>query len=279
MCNNVYIHTMLKSLFILAFSLVTLELSAQLGTTPILGAKSLSMGNTGAAAEGIQSIYFGSAGLGTIEKYALQISAEQRFTLSDLSLVSAAVGVRTGRFGVLGLFLSNYGLDEYKEQKLGLSYATKIASSISIGAQWSWNTIRIEEYGSTGFMGIDLGIITYLSEQVSVGFHIANPVKINVVENENTARLLNLGLKYQISEKVYLLSDIRHISDIGSSLHVGLDYRVIDVLNLRAGMDTGASSFHFGVAVNLSEHGNVEAGFSNHQYLGATPGISLGYEK
>lgn len=279
MVNNVYIHSMLRSLYLALFSVFTLQLSAQLGSTPILGAKSLSMGNSGAASEGIQAIYFGQAGLTDINKYSFQVSAEQRFTLTDLSLVSAALAVRTGRHGVMGVFLSNYGLEEYKEQKIGLSYATNIASKISLGAQWSWNIIRIDEYGSTGFIGIDLGIMSYISDQLSIGFHVSNPVPINVVENENSARLLNLGVNYKISEKVNLLTDIRHLSEIGSSVHFGIDYQVIDILNLRAGIDTGVSSFHFGLAVNLSEHGNVEAAFSNHQYLGITPGLSLGYEK
>lgn len=279
MSNNVYIHSMLKSLAILFLSLCTLQLNAQLGTTPILGAKSLSMGNTGAAAKGIQAIYFGQAGLSDIDKYSFQVSAEQRFTLTDLSLGSAALAVRTGRFGVLGLFISNYGLEEYREQKLGLSYATKINSSINIGAQWSLNTIRINEYGSTSFLGIDLGMIAKLTEQISLGLHISNPVQISIVDNEDTARILNLGINYQLSDKVDLYTDVRHTSDVGGSLHFGIDYGIIERINFRAGIDTRTSSVHFGLAVNLSEHGHVEGGFSNHQFLGVTPGISLSYEK
>jgi len=279
MGNNVYIHSMLKRLILALFSLFTLQLSAQLGTTPILGAKSLSMGNSGAAAAGIQAIYFGQAGLVEVNKFSLQVSSEQRFTLSDLSLVSAALAVRTSKNSVVGLFLSSYGLEEYKEHKIGLSYATQIASKISLGAQWSWNTLRINEYGRTGFIGIDLGIITEVTEQFSVGIHVANPVPVNVVENEKSARLVNLGIRYKVSEKVNLLTDLRHLSDIGNSVHFGIDYQLIEILNLRAGIDTAAASFHFGLAVSLSEHGKVEAAFSNHQYLGITPGLSLGYEK
>ena len=214
MANNVYIHSMLRSLFIVILSMCTLQLGAQLGTTPILGAKSLSMGNSGAAAEGIQAVYFGQAGLTNVNKYALQVSAEQRFTLSDLTLASAVLALRTDRNGVASLFISNYGLEEYREQKFGLSYATKIASKISLGAQWSWNVIRIDEYGSTGFIGIDLGVLTEISEQLSVGFHIANPVPINVVDNEDSARILNFGVNYKLSDKVNLLTDVRHVDEL-----------------------------------------------------------------
>lgn len=256
-----------------------LQLNAQLGSTPLLGAKSLSMGNTGAASTGIQSIYFGQAGLTSIDKVSIQLSTEQRFTLSDLSIASAALAFRPGRIGVIGLFISNYGLKEYREQKYGLSYAKQISENISVGAQWSLNTIRISEYGSTSYVGIDIGAKTKLSEQLSAGLHISNPIKNNIAYNESTHRLLNIGVFYKISDKVELMSDYRLIGDIAKSFHFGLDYNMIEAVNFRIGIDTGISSFHFGIAYNINTESIVEAGFSNHQYLGITPALSLSYEK
>ena len=270
---------MIKQSIIGLLLTLSFQLNAQLGSTPLLGAKSLSMGNTGAASSGIQSIYFGQAGLTDINKMSFQLSTEQRFTLSDLSVVSAAVAFRPGGVGVVGLFISNYGLEEYREQKYGLSYATHIAENISVGAQWSMNTIRIREYGSTNYVGIELGIRAKLNEQLFAGLHVSNPFKITIADDESTIRIINLGFHYKISEKVELLSDYRILSDIGNSFHFGLDYKIVDALNFRVGIDTGVSSFHFGIAYNLNNESTIEAGFSNHQYLGITPALSLSYEK
>lgn len=270
---------MIKQSIIGLLLTLSFQLNAQLGSTPLLGAKSLSMGNTGAASSGIQSIYFGQAGLTDIDKMSIQLSTEQRFTLSDLSVASAAVAFRPGDIGVLGIFISNYGLEEYREQKFGLSYGTHISENISVGAQWSLNTIRIREYGSTSYLGIDIGARTKLTEQLYAGLHISNPFKSTITDDESTIRIINLGLHYKISEKVELLSDYRILSDIGNSFHFGLDYKMIDALNFRVGIDTGISSFHFGIAYNLNNESAIEAGFSNHQYLGITPALSLSYEK
>lgn len=270
---------MIKACVSTLFLLACLQLNAQLGTTPILGAKSLSMGNTGTASEGIQSIYFGQAGLSTVEKFALEVSAEQRFTLSELSLASAALAFRVSNLGVAGLFISNYGLEEYREQKLGLSFARRLSEKISIGAQWSLNTIRISEYGSTGFIGIDLGIASQLTDKLSVGLHLANPLERDIVDSETTSRLINLGFQYTLSEKVYIMSDYRIISDHGNSFHFGIDYNIIEPLNFRMGIDTGGSSFHFGLAYGLNDNGSIQGGFANHQYLGITPALSVSYAK
>jgi len=270
---------MIKACFAAILLLVCSHTNAQLGTTPILGAKSLSMGNTGAAAEGIQSIYFGQAGLSSIDKFAVELSTEQRFTLSDLSLASAALGLRVGKFGVAGLFISNYGLDVYREQKIGLSFAKLLSENISIGAQWSLNTIRIDEYGSTSFIGINIGVIGHISKKISAGIHISNPMKRVILIDETTTQLINMGLKYTLSEKVYLISDYRLLSNYNNSFHFGVDYKIIEPLNLRIGIDTGASSFHFGMAYNLNKKAAVHGGFTNHQYLGITPALSLSYAK
>jgi len=270
---------MIKAVISALILLISLQLSAQLGTTPILGAKSLSMGNTGAAASGIQSIYFGQAGLSTIDEFAVEISTEQRFTLSDLTLASAALAFKAKNLGVLGLFISNYGLKEYREQKFGLSFSKQLAKSVAVGAQWSYNTIRIDEYGSTSFIGIDLGIIGYLNDKISIAAHISNPVTSVITTEESTTQIFNVGMKYNLSEKVSMLSDFRVISGYSNSFHFGLDYNIVKPLNFRIGVDTGGSSVHFGLSYNLNPKSAVQAGFTNHQYLGVTPALSLSYEK
>jgi len=277
--NNVYIHAMIKACVSALFLLVFLQLNAQLGTTPILGAKSLSMGNTGAACEGIQSIYFGQSGLSSIEKFVVEVSTEQRFTLSELSLASAALAFRVSNLGVAGIFVSNYGLEEYKEQKIGLSFAKKLSSKLSIGAQWSLNTIRINEYGSTGFVGIDLGISGHITKKLSGGLHLSNPLESDIVDGETTTRVINLGFNYSLSDKVYLMSDYRMVNNYGNSVHFGIDYNIFEPLNFRIGIDTGGSSFHFGLAYNLNKKASIHGGFTNHQYLGITPALSVSYAK
>ncbi len=279
MTNNVYIHAMIKACISALFLLLYLQSNAQLGTTPLLGAKSLSLGNTGAAADGIQSIYFGHAGLSSIDKLSVEVSTEQRFTLSDLTVASAALAFRAGNYGAVGFFISNYGLEEYKEQKFGISYAKFITGKISIGAQWSLNTIRIDEYGSTSFFGLELGIIGYLSDKFSVGVHLSNPVKRDLLGDESISQLINFGFKYDLSEKIGLYSDFRMISDYDNSFHFGLDYNISEPLNFRIGIDTGSSSFSFGLAYNLNQQASIHGGFSNHQYLGVTPALSVSYEK
>lgn len=279
MSNNVYIHTMIKACASALLLLVCLQSNAQLGTTPISGAKSLSMGNSGAAAEGISSIYFGQAGLSIVDNFEVELSTEQRFTLSDLTLASAALAFRVGKLGVAGLFVSNYGLEEYREQKIGISYAKKITRKIAVGAQWSLNTIRIDEYGSSGFIGLDIGVIGQISDKISAGIQLSNPVEIDITEGESLTRMINLGIKYSLSDKVYLLTDYRILSEFDNSFHVGMDYNIVEPLNLRVGIDTGGSSFHFGLAYNLNKQAAIQGGFANHQYLGITPALSLSYAK
>jgi len=279
MSNNVYIHAMIKACATAILLLVYLQSNAQLGTTPILGAKSLSMGNTGAAAEGIQSIYFGQAGLSSIENFAVELSTEQRFTLSDLTLASAALAFRAKNIGVIGVFVSNYGLDEYKEQKIGLSYARKLSEKISIGTQWSYNTIRIDEYGSSNFVGVDIGLAGQITDKISAGIQVSNPLERDIIQDEPIGQLINFGINYTLSQKVSLLSDYRIVSNYSNSFHFGMDYNIVEPLNLRIGIDTGSSSFHFGLAYNLNQKAAIHGGFSNHQFLGVTPALSLSYAK
>lgn len=278
LCAISYIHHMIKQLLTCLLCIMPFIAFTQLGSTSILGAKSLSMGGSGTASSGIQSIYFGQAGLTSIEKFSFQLSSEQRYSLPELSAISAAAAFRAGKIGVFGIFVSNYGIDEYKDQKVAASYARKVSDGISIGAQFGMNTLRIQDYGMTQYISLDIGILADLSESITLGIHASNPTSSSIASEETIQRLINIGIEYKISERAQILTDFRRRFSDGNSLHAGVHYQIVDALAIRMGIESNPGSVSFGLLVNMGSKFKIEGGFNSHQFLGTTPGLSIGYE-
>jgi len=191
------------------------------------------------------------------------------FGLSDLSNSSAVYHEPT-YFGSFAIGFSNYGFDLYKENNFFLSYSSNILTNFYIGATLSYRNLSIKNYGSENSFTILLGGITYLTQNLRIGFAIDNITYATIGKNDNQIpTIFNLGLCYTLLGKMIITTAIEKEVENNASLRVGIDYEIIKYLNIRIGAMNEPSSFSAGIGINYSIF-EIDYALFNHQDLGFT---------
>lgn len=248
----------------------------QLGQGVTGGATHLSIARAGTTLMGIAAAYSNPAGLATMTGMAIDLSADRRFDLKDLTTVSAAIGTHSA-YGNFAVSFTKFGFESYSEQKLGLAYARKLNERLYLGAQFDMLTFSIEEFVNENKFTFELGVYTIISKQFHLGAHIFSPGSVGLNEDNEIPSRMRIGGKYLPSDKVTFYTEIDKAIDRDVEAKVGIDYAVGERLNIRLGFNPVLSAFYFGFGLNISEQLNLMGAFSINNTLGNSPGISLRY--
>lgn len=261
-------------LFLLVF-LLALSLNAQNGTPAAAGAKGLAMGNTGTTHTGIYALFSNPAGLADLDQVSVTVFGEQRFLLSELTILNAGFAMPT-KSGNFGLQIQQFGFDKFTEQKIGLAYARALSSKISLGAKLDFLNTRIPEYGSQATFTFELGLRSQISKTLALSAHVFSPLEVSVSEDYDIPSVFSLGIAYKSSEKLWVTLEGEKDIDHPISVKAGIEYLVTENFYLRVGAATEPTLITFGIGYkkkNLS----VDVASAYHQDLGMMPALSAIY--
>jgi hypothetical protein len=264
--------------FFAFLALLNSGLKAQNGTPQNAGARGAAMGNASVTFSDINSAFSNQAGLAFLEGLSFTAYGERRFLAEGLNSYLFAAAFPDAKIGTFGLSVNYFGFKDYNEQKIGLAYARKLAKNFSLGVQLDYLGTRIPNYGAAHSVTVEIGLLAKLSEKFSLGAHIYNPTHSKVGAQERLPSLVNIGLAYSPSKKVTLTGQLeKDIYDHPFAGRVGVEYRPVEALSLRAGIVASeAAQASFGIGV-LVQSLRIDFATSYHQILGFTPSVSLSY--
>lgn len=267
-----------KLLLLPIFAFTFLMANAQHNAQNI-GSRSSAMAGAGVASTDFWSATNNQASLGYNKSYGAGFYYENSYLAKELSLNSMAIVVPTNK-GSFVVDLNYFGYSEYNESKIGLGYGMALSERFAVGVQLDYLRTYIGgDYGSVNIFTFEVGIISKISKDITLGAHIFNPIqaKLNDYNNERISALMKLGLEWKLSEDFIALAEVQ--SDINNELAIigGLEYRIKKILYSRIGVGTGPNMFSFGVGLNIK---NFKLDFSSsmHQLLGYSPQVSLFYQ-
>lgn len=267
----------LSSLLLAFASLVLLPAaSAQNGVPPSGGARSAGMGFTGVTYTDVNSLFTNQAGLGRLHTFAATAFAEQRFFLSELQGISAGAALPSNS-GTFGLTINYFGFEDYNEQRAGLAYGRKLSNKLSIGAQLLMLNTRIPEYGNKANITFEAGLLADLLPQLSLGFHVYSPARIQLVEEQYLPSVFRLGLNYAPSDKLQILAEVEKDIDYPVRTKLGLEYTIVEAFRLRVGAATNPVNLSFGLGYRLDSGIALDIASSYHEILGFTPSAGVSY--
>lgn len=261
--------------FLLAFFLCW-QCAAQSGTPPVAGARGLAMANASVAFSDINSIFSNQAGLAYLSNFSATVYGERRFELADLNQFGAGIAYPSS-LGTFGLQLGYFGFDLYKEQKIGLAYGRKLMDKLSLGVQFDLINTRIQEYGSKTLLTFEIGLLSPITKELTIGVHLYSPVRVKLIDEEYLPTLVKVGLAYQASTKVILTTEVEKDIDLNPIVKAGIEYMVHPVLALRLGASSNPGLFSFGIGYNIKDQLQIDLASSYHQSLGFSPGLSVRY--
>jgi len=238
------------------------------------GARSSGMANTSVILTDFWSVYNNQAGLGYLQHITVGAFHRSGF-ISEQNSQGIAVAVPT-KTGTLAATFDYYGFSSYNEIQAGISFGRTFTEYFSAGIKLNYLHTQIAgEYGTADAVTFDIGILSEPIENFLVGASVYNPSR-SKMGSETIPTIYKAGIGYLFSEKVLLAIETEKDLAQSAIFKVGLDYQLIDLVSIQAGISTNPSNYSFGIGIHYSDI-NLHIGFLKHQTLGFTPSFSLSY--
>jgi hypothetical protein len=275
-CSTISITCKLALLFFMC-TLSQMGIS-QLSYTNAGGAQNMMIGGIRSTIEGIGGLYGNTAGITTIDKWAVDASFERRFGINELNQISLATGF-SSKYGSAGLVISHMGYSEYNEQKIGLAYGRKLGQDFSLGGQIDWLSVNVNSQGQISRFTFDLGVLYQLSKSVLLGAHIFNPFNASWSDISDIGTRYRTGILYKPSQKVDIMVEVDKLLYRPVDLKIGVVYHPSKLLDIAVGTNTTLGIFSGGVVVRPFSSTKIYGAYSSHNQLGGSSGMSLSYFK
>jgi len=240
--------------------------------------RSAGLTSAAVALQDVWSVYHNQAGLTALDRITAGAAYENRFLLEELGVKSFALAVPS-KPGTFGISIRQLGYSLFRENKIGLAYAKKLWSNISVGIQLDYLHISLgREYGSMDVYTFEIGLQADISEKLRVGAHVFNPIraKLSDLQDERIELVYRTGLVYSFSDQLIASVEAEKHIDHPLNLKTGLEYNFKDKFYLRGGIATNPASWAMGFGMKLQNF-TINMASVCHQVLGFSPTISIQY--
>lgn len=213
--------------------------------------------------------------LASIESATAGIYGERRFMLPQNSVYALAVALPTSK-GNLGIQVNYAGFRLYNETLAGLAYARKLGNKASVGIQFNYYMRQVPSYGRAAAFNVELGALFRLTEKLTGGFNIYNPVagKLGKSGDEKLPSVYKAGLGFDASASFHFAAECIKEEDKPVNVQAGILYRFKKQFFVRVGFVSETNSL-FGAAGISWKKLRIDLATSFHPYLGFSPAIVL----
>ncbi|WP_259127624.1 hypothetical protein [Salinibacter ruber] len=241
------------------------------------GARASALGYASTALTTASGVHGNPAAAARRSHRVVSFFAREAFGLSALRYGSVA-GTWPAAWGSVSGGASTFGGDGYREVHYSLGYARGLSFGTSrhvhLGLTGRYYHTRIDGYGSTGAVGLHLGLLLPLLSSLDLGAHATNVNGPSLVAGEPLPQTLSVGLQYRAGDALRVLVDVFKDRAFPAALRGGLEVRPLSLIALRAGVTTAPTRFTGGIGLHLGWlQAHVAA--EQHAELGWTPSASL----
>ncbi|MCO6496052.1 MAG: hypothetical protein J5I50_00165 [Chitinophagaceae bacterium] len=219
-----------------------------------------------------------TAALAFSKTFSAGAMAETRYMLKETNYYSgvAAIPTELGNFGVEAGY---FGYKNFNEYQIGLAYARSLGNNFSVGARFNYYSYRVPSYQQGSTITFQVGAIAKVSDQLTAGIEVYNPVGgyISKSEDEKLASNYRLGIGYEPTENVIVSATVEKEENQDINITAGVFYQFDNRFFARAGVQT-LSKTPFGAAGIAFNDLRLDLSVSYHQQLGFSPGIMVIYQ-
>ena len=210
------------------------------------GGRTVGMANSSVVLTDFWSIYNNQAGLGFVKQLSAGVFHHSGY-IKEQNIQGVGIAVPT-KTGTIAATYNYYGYTNYNEQQAGLAFGRTFTEYFAAGIKLNFLHSQIAgEYGSSNAVTFEVGILSQPIENLFIGAHVYNP------------SYSEMG-----TEKIPVI------------YKAGIDYQLIELVSLQAGVSTNPTNYSFGAGFHYSGF-NIYVGFIKHQALGFTPSFSVSY--
>ena len=244
-----------------------------------IGGRATAMGGCSVASKGLWGIQNNPAGLAGLEHISLGLYYENRWMLPETAFKCGTFALPVNNFGTIGLSFNQFGGSKYSENKFGLAYAKAFGQYLQIGLQLDYLSIRMDDnYGKQSAVTFELGIQSQVTDKLTLGTYIFNPIEIALKQTINQEKLpivFRFGASYLFTKGFTGQCEIeRNTAHDGISVRGGLEYEALKNFYLRAGLQANPGILSFGLGYEISIV-QINVAAQLHQQLGNTIQVGM----
>lgn len=242
-----------------------------------MGARQSAMGGASVALTDQWALFNNVGALGWLTEDYVFSSYQNRFGLSELSVVGAGYVQRFNKT-TAGVGAYKFGDDLFSEQRLHVAVAHQL-DMVSLGVSVDYLQYNISTVGTRGVMVVEFGGLANITKQLSVGAHVFNVNQARLVEGteERVPTVMKAGIAYRPIDDLTINLETEKDLDFTEVFKAGLEYRIVEKVYLRTGFRTAPFNGAFGVGFHPKRF-RFDYAFGNDTNLGATHEISAGFQ-
>ena len=238
-----------------------------------MGGRAAAMGGSSVASQGLWAMQNNPAGMANLDKISFGLYYENRWMLPETAYKCGAFALPT-KFGCLGLSFNQFGSSKYNENKFGLAYAKDFGRYLQIGLQLDYLLLKIgNDYGTFQAFTFELGIQSHVTDKLTLGTYIFNPVSFSFKQTLNHEKLpivFRFGMAYKFTKDFVGQCEIeKNTEREGVSLRGGLEYEVLKNFFIRAGAQSNPGILSFGLGYGI-RFAQINVAAQLHNELGAS---------
>ena len=240
-----------------------------------VGARSLAMAGTYVAlANTADAIFLNPGGLSQITGMEISLFYQKPFGLDDVNIGSASASFPLWKTR-LNLGVLSLGNSLYEEQVFFLAYSKSHQGRIYYGVGLKYQSVKIDNYGTAGTLGVDIGLVVPIHQQLSLGFVAKNINRPSVGKSrEKLPQTFSTGLALYPHPRMILNLEIFKDVRFEQEIRFGVEFKAFDNLALRTGTANNPSRFSAGFGIHVNRF-TVDYAFFTHNDLGLTQQMSF----
>lgn len=240
----------------------------------------MGMNNAGISATSLSNVFsagHNQAATAFLDRPAVGLMYSSVFLTAGINNFSVYGAYPFTKGGTLSITTNYYGFSAYRDINAGIGYSLKLAKAFSIGAQIDLFSTAIEGYGSKRWVSFELGMYAKPLNQLSLGAHIYNPLRLKADEatGERLPTIIKAGLTYSPNENFHLTGEYKQDIDANPIFSVAAYYRAIDKFSIRLGFSS-LTSVAFGMGIHFKDL-DLHIGSTYRHPLGFSPYSAMSY--
>lgn len=267
----------MKRLLFFTFMSLALVGRAQVVDKPIAGGGS-ALGLTYIGLTDHWAAIRNTAALGWDSTFWVGVHHQNRYLLAELGLstVAACIPARPGAFGIS---LSHTGFSRFNVSRADLSFGMRLGARFTAGVGLAYHHAHVTgDYKNGNAITVSAGVQFAAGKKVMLGMFLFNPARASLEGVQTMPAMLGLALTYTPAPQVLVALQVDADTENKTSLHLGAQYRPIDMLAIRVGYSTNNAeglTAGLGLAVRRFDF-DISVGY--HNVLGISPLFSMAYQ-
>lgn len=271
----------------LVIGMLSLVKIGKAGNVP--GGRSVGMGGVSVCHKDFWSLYQNQAGLTGVEVPSWGACAGNRFLM--IETVSMSVGfVLPFKKSVFGISYEQFGYRSYRTFFFGLAYARSFGEKFSAGIRLNYLGASFAGgYGRSAYITFEAGIQVVLTDDLTFGLHVFNPLgtRYDGFDQTHVLSIINAGLEYRIHERISICLEMEKDAQFKPRVRTGIEFELYEKGHARLGYSNVpalsrdlnfslVSVYTFGFGFQTGNF-HVDMGAFINSYLGVSPTFSINY--